>query len=250
MLRALICALCVMLAPSSVLAQTRHQPKKRPRPTTTKQRPLNLEGIADPPEDEMLYDEYDRLFESRWRLATFSATDDKKKSANVYYDKEGITRPSPNHVKAWVKYADVLSGVEHGPYQLVLTEFDCLQRRTRAHAYTDYDANGKAGESMTFESGGAWHHINPDSVAEGTLKILCFGRSDLQAIYEESAARRFRSGRQAEKRQEYLSALEWYQKALDDDPGNQKIEAAIKRVEAAIARRPVPRAKSVGIVAP
>src|SRR5436853_6869929 len=97
---ALLCGLCAS-------AQHKRTPPKR----TQQRKPhLNLKGIVEPlPEDEVLYDEYERLLNQydRWRLAIVSDTDAKNKSVDVYYDKQSIGRPVAGHVQEWVKHVDV-----------------------------------------------------------------------------------------------------------------------------------------------
>lgn len=94
--------LAALLWPSAFAVPQR----RRTQPRTQKKPPIDFSDVAKaPPEDEVLYDDLDRLLESRWRLASTSARDDIKEALNAYYDKDSITRPSQNHVRAWIKYA-------------------------------------------------------------------------------------------------------------------------------------------------
>jgi tetratricopeptide (TPR) repeat protein len=209
------------------LPQKRKGQVKRPAPA----RRIDFSDVAVP-KDEVLYDEYDRLLDKyeRWRLATMSDLDAKSRNISVYYDRQSINRRPGGRVQVWVKHMDMENNVELRSHSVYLEEYDCSTRQSRTLSATSYDNDGRPIVSIG-RLPSRWDYLTPDTVGETLLGIFCFNRKDYWQQAEESASRRYHYGRQAEKKGQYLTALEWYRKALDDDPNNVKIKEAIARME-------------------
>jgi tetratricopeptide (TPR) repeat protein len=215
--------------------QKRKGQVKRPAPA----RHVDFSDVAVP-EDEVLYNDYDRMLDKyeRWRLATVSDLDAKSRNISVYYDRQSINRPAPSRVQVWVKHVDMENNVELRSHSVYLEEYDCSTRQSRTLSATSYDRDGRPIVSIG-RLPSRWDYLTPDTVGETLLGIFCFNRKDYWQQAEESASRRYRYGRQAEKKGQYLTALEWYQKALGDDPDNIKIKEAIARMEEKQSNQPV-----------
>lgn len=223
-------ALLSMLSIAVVAAgvpQKRKGQAKQPAPA----RRIDFSDVAVP-EDEVLYDQYDRMLDKyeRWRLATTSDLDAKSRNISIYYDKQSISRLAAGRVRVWVKHVDMENNVELRSHSVYLEEYDCLTRQSRTLSQTSYGEDGRPIASIG-RLPSRWDYLAPDTVGETLLEIFCFNRKDYWQQAEESASRKYRYGRQAEKKGQYLTALKWYQKALGDDPENVKIKEAIARME-------------------
>lgn len=101
---------------------------------------------------------------------------------DYFYDAEGITRPSKNIVRVWVKVEYSLRGAhemfrELGKeykninYAKVLHEINCSERKWRTLSITRYSKEGEVIGSSSRE--GEWDRILRESLVEALYKWVC-----------------------------------------------------------------------------
>jgi hypothetical protein len=99
-----------------------------------------------------------------------------------FYDAQGITRPSKDVVRVWVKSDYTEKGVldrvkdfgkkyEYLNHAIVLWEINCAEKKLRRLSATNYDHIGNVINSSS--SQGEWAFIIPESISESLYKTVC-----------------------------------------------------------------------------
>ena len=99
-----------------------------------------------------------------------------------YYDAQGITRPSKNIVRVWIRRDFTEKGVldvvgkigkkyKNLSYGIGLVEIDCVEKTIRNLSLTYYDNKGKVIYSSSSPT--EWDFIVPDSEGEKLYKEVC-----------------------------------------------------------------------------
>lgn len=81
-------------------------------------------------------------------------------------------------IKIWVKIDggdyETNTGIVHNCTRMVLSEFDCLNLKSRTHTVIIYDSSGNAVESNFFKGDDLfWKEIVPNSNYEAVLETVC-----------------------------------------------------------------------------
>ena len=107
---------------------------------------------------------------------------DSNERFSSYYDAQGITHPSKNIVRVWVRWNYTEKGVmdqvnklgkkyENLSHSTCLWEINCLEKMRCLVSGTDYDNKGEVINSSSFPL--EWRFITPESIAEGLYEEVC-----------------------------------------------------------------------------
>jgi uncharacterized protein YtpQ (UPF0354 family) len=99
-----------------------------------------------------------------------------------YYNANGITRPSKNIVRVWVRWDYTDKGIidivknlgkkyENIHHTIMLDEINCSDKKVRTLSFSDYSRGGKAIRSGSFS--GEWNYFFPESVTEALYEVVC-----------------------------------------------------------------------------
>ena len=109
-----------------------------------------------------------------------------KEGLYYYYDPQSIKRASKDFVQVWTKGVYGEKSVQEyikklGPaykelsYAVVLSEFNCSEKKYRFLSITEYNQGGGVITSATNNSS-SWHFIVPHSLNERLFNIVCGSR--------------------------------------------------------------------------
>ena len=99
-----------------------------------------------------------------------------------FFDTSGITQPSKNIVRVWVKMDLTEKGVldavkklgkkyENLNHSIILWEINCAEKKLRRYLSTNYDHKGS--EINSFSSPSQWRVIILESIDESLYKEVC-----------------------------------------------------------------------------
>jgi hypothetical protein len=102
---------------------------------------------------------------------------------SLYYDADGITRPSKNIVRVWEKIVYTDKGIidmvgkfgshyENLEYTLNLWEFNCLDKMSRLLTSISYSQKGEVLQSFNYDIA-KWGFFPPDSIREALYEAVC-----------------------------------------------------------------------------
>ena len=152
----------------------------------------------------------------------------------VLYNRDRITQLSPSIRRAWLKTYLKPKPSERYRYTIEQHDFNCSTSESRIVHLVQYRQNG----TVYKESGEltAWSPIIPDTISDELFQIICKGRESYEDILEKDGEESYAKGQGYEEQRDYEKALQFYQRAMKDDPGNLTYKLAVSRLEARRAK--------------
>lgn len=142
---------------------------------------------------------------------------------------QDIVEVSPTIKRAWLKTYLKPKPSERYRYTIEQHDFNCSTSESRIVHLVQYRQNGtvyKESEELT-----AWSPIIPDTISDELFQIICKGRETYEDILEKDGEESYAKGQRYEEQRDYENALQFYQRAMKDDPGNLTYKLAVSRMQ-------------------